>query len=153
MRAARAWAAVGLALAAVGATAQPCLACSCVAGATPRQHARRADAVFTGRVTRIIVEPDGNGLLGDERVWVRFRVGRRYKGRLGKRVLIHALTIGNTCGFHFHKGKRYTVFAYRHRGWLKTDICTGTKRGRINPDRYGFDRPGTRSAPTANRLS
>jgi hypothetical protein len=140
MRAARALAAVGLAVGAVGATGQPCLACTCVAGVTPRQHAKRADVVFTGRVRQIILEPDDNGLLGDEKVRVRFRVGRTYKGRLGKRVLIHALTTGNTCGFHFHKGKRYTVFAYRHKGWLKTDICTGTKRGRIKAERYGLDR-------------
>jgi hypothetical protein len=142
MRAARALAAVGLALGAVAATAQPCLACSC-APSTPRQEARSANVVFTGRVTRVIVEPDDNGLLGDEKVRVRFRVGRRYKGRVRPRVWIHTGTTGNTCRFTFRRSRRYTVFASRYEGPLTTNICTGTKRGRIDPHRYGFDRPGT----------
>ena len=145
-------AAVSLAVGAVGATAQPCLACSCVP-ATPRQHAKRADVVFTGRVTWITVARDDNGLLGDERVRVRFAVGRRYKGRIRPRVRIHTGTTGNTCRFIFRKGKRYTVFAYRHEGRLMTNICSGTKRGRIKPDRYGLDRYGPSLAFTAVRRS
>jgi hypothetical protein len=152
MRAARAVAAAGLSLTALVATAQPCWACSC-APATSREHAKAADVVFTGRVTQIIVEPDDNGLLGDEKVRVRFRVGRKHKGRVRPRVWIHTGTTGNTCRFIFRRSRRYTVFAYRYEGPLTTNICSGTKRGRINPDRYGFDRPGPRPAPTALRLS
>jgi hypothetical protein len=149
MRAARALGAVGLAVAAVDVTAQPCLACSCIAS-TPREYAKRADVAFTGRVTRIAVARGDDGLLGDEWVRVRFRVGRKYKGRIRPRVLLHTGTTGNTCRFIFRKGKRYTVFATRHhhRDRLTTNICSGTKRGRINPDRYGFDRH--RAPPAAS---
>jgi hypothetical protein len=131
-------AAVGLALGTVVATALPCFACTCAA-ATPRQHARAADVVFTGRVVKI-VRPAPDNAIGDDWMRVRFDAGLTYKGRARAGRVVRTNESGAACGFRFRRGKRYTVFAYRHKGRLETNICTGTKRGGINPDRYGFDR-------------
>jgi hypothetical protein len=138
VRASRLVAAVTLALGAVGATAQPCLACTC-APATPRQHARAADVVFTGRVVNI-VRPAPDNSMGDDDVRVWFRVGRTFKGGTRAHRVVRTNESGAACGFTFRRGARYTVFAYREKQRLTTLLCSGTKRGRINPERYGFDR-------------
>jgi hypothetical protein len=118
---------------AVSATAGPACACSC-ADLTAEEKADSADVVFTGRVRDI------RRLAGHKRVQFRARV--LYKGKVRRDVTISTELYGASCGFGFREGKRYTVFAYRDRG-LATNICTGTRRGPIDPDRYGLP-PGTR---------
>jgi hypothetical protein len=151
MRAARVVVAVSLALGAVGVTAQPCLACTC-APATPHEYARRADVVFTGRVVKII-RPLPDNVMGDDFLRVRFDVSRTYKGRARAHRVVRTNESEGPCGFTFSHGARYTVFAYRHKGRPSTNLCSGTKRGRINPDRYGFDRHQPRPVPASVHLS
>ena len=136
-----------LAAISIPVVASPCWACSCSydSNATPaerrRAQAKSADLVFYGRAdNKYLVDPAPNdGLSGDERIFVRFRVKERYKGDPGRWVTIYTGTTGDTCHYHFKEGERYTVFAYKHKDRFETNICTGTKRGNINPERYGLD--------------
>lgn len=117
----------------------PAWACSCAQG-TPRQHARWADLVFTGIADHVWTEPNETGTpVGDEQTYARFHVETRYKGHPGRWVTILTGTTGNTCRVSFKEGRRYTVFAYKHHARFETGLCSGNKRGRINPRRYGFD--------------
>ncbi len=130
---------------AIPVAASPCWACSCASTGDPasdrRQHARNADVIFTGVARRVWADdptPD-DGVTGDETIYARFSVGKVYKGRDRNRAVINAGPAGNTCRFDFEEGERYTVFATRRKGELHTNLCSGTKKGRIDPDRYGLD--------------
>ncbi len=130
---------------AVPVTASPCWACTCAssgdAEADRHAQAEAADRIFFGIAKRTIVEdpsPDA-GQNGDETIYVKFRVRKTYKGRPRDWVTINTGRSGGTCRYHFEEGERYTVFAYRQKRELHTNICTGTKKGRINPERYGLD--------------
>lgn len=132
---------------AVPVVASPCWACSCstAAGTSPQEEregqANRADLVFTGVVTgESVHDPAPNdGLSGDERIFNRFKVKKTYKGHPGRWVTIYTGTSGSSCRYNFKEGERYTVFAYENKDRWETNTCSGTKRGNINPERYGFD--------------
>ena len=128
-----------LAVLAVPVIASPCWACSC-APQDRRDQAKRADLVFTGvaKSEKVIDEGDPE-YEGDEIIGTRFRVGRAYKGHPGRWVTVGSHVNSATCGYDFEMGKRYTVFAYEQNDGYRTDLCSGTKQGRINPERYGFD--------------
>jgi hypothetical protein len=134
-----------MALVAVPVVASPCWACSCVSSGSEAENrhaaAQSADLVFTGVVQRERVhDPAPNdGVSGDERIYDRFKVGKTYKGHPGRWVTIYTGTSGDGCRYNFKEGERYTVFAYEHKGEWMTNTCSETKRGRINPERYGFD--------------
>jgi tissue inhibitor of metalloproteinase len=133
----RALAVVVLALSGIAATASPCWACSC-AGATPKEHAKSADVVFTGRVKEIRGGDSDDGTLGDDNLKVRFRVQKVYKGKARRTTTVRTNESGAACGYGFVEGKRYTVFAQKANGKLSTNLCSGTKRGGIDPDKYGL---------------
>ena len=129
---------------AVPVVASPCWACSCAASESPakdrRAQAKNADLVFTGVAKGQRVSDEGDpGFEGDETIATRFRVGRTYKGHPGRWVTVETYANGATCGYHFDVGTRYTVFAYEQRDGYNTSLCSGTKQGRINPERYGLD--------------
>ena len=138
-----------LAVLAIPVVASPCWACSCATtGDRDRDrhaHADGADLVFTGiaETTRIDDPSPNDGVSGDERIYTRFRVRKIYKGHPGRWVTIYTGTKGNSCRYTFKEGERYTVFAYEHKDEWNTNICSGTKRGGINPDNYGLP-PGRR---------
>jgi hypothetical protein len=114
------------------ASAPSAQACSCIA-MTPREKARSADVVFTGPVRELHQRHDGI-------VVARFQVRTLYKGSVRRMVNIETGPDEAACGCSFKQGRRYTVFAYRLGAGegLATDICSGTKPGTIEPDRYGF---------------
>jgi hypothetical protein len=118
--------------------AYPCAACSCAAQ-TKKQIGRGADVVFTGVVTDVEIEQSDDFLIGDEKMRAHFAVHKAYKGRVGFTATVNAGQTGNSCSFRFEEGATYTVFADRRRdGSLSTHICAGTRRGEINPTRYGL---------------
>jgi Tissue inhibitor of metalloproteinase len=133
----RALAAVAVALSGVAATASPCWACSC-AEDTPKGYAKRADVVFTGRVVEVRGGGSDDGTYGDDNLKVRFRVKKVYKGKAKRATTVRTNESSAACGYGFSEGKRYTVFAQKEDGKLSTNLCSGTKRGGINPDRYGL---------------
>jgi hypothetical protein len=118
----------------LSATAGPACACSCIY-MTAKEHADSADVVFTGKVREVRETDDGKAV-------ARFRVRIVYKGNVRREVRISTASQSAACGFPFHEGSRYTVFAYRDDG-LRTGLCSATRRGPIDPDRYGLP-PGTR---------
>jgi hypothetical protein len=125
---------------AVPVVASPCWACSCAPVEDRSEYAENADLVFTGiaKSQRVVDEGDPE-FEGDEMIGTRFRVRKTYKGHPGRWVTVSTYANGATCGYHFEVGKRYTVFADERKGEYSTSLCSGTKQGRINPERYGFD--------------
>jgi hypothetical protein len=125
-----------LALFGVAMTASPCWACSCLA-LSKKQYADQADVVFYGKVVHIDGSDTDGGVSGPSDDKVKVWVQTVYKGKIVKRTV----TVGTAymgCGYVFEKGERYTVFAMRDKGRLKTYGCMGTKEGNINPDNYGL---------------
>ena len=128
---------VALSLSGVAATASPCWACSCAAE-TKKGYAKRADVVFTGRVRAIAGGDSDDGTEGDDNLRVRFRVRKVYKGKATRITTVRTNESSAACGYGFEEGKRYTVFAQRAEKKLSTNLCSGTKRGGIDPDEYGL---------------
>jgi len=115
-------------------------ACSC-AVTTPEEQADDARVVFTGRVRKV----DRSDVeQGQGTIRVRFRVGKVYKGAVDRHVEVITASNGAACGCHFKEGVRYTVFGSRRSEPIPTNLCSGTKRGPIDPSEYGLP-PG--SAP------
>ena len=108
---------------------EPASACTCVA-ATPEEHADNARVVFTGRVRSI--ERD------EFEHTVRFRVTKVYKGEVDRRVTVVTASNSAACGCSFREGSRYTVFGNRKSEPFSTNLCSGTKKGEIDPDEYGL---------------
>ena len=110
--------------------ASPASACSC-AYTSKEQQARSADVVFTGRVRSVELTQSVRR--------ARFRVRVVYKGDVDRRVLVVTASQGSACGCHFREGERYTVFGYGSRDdRVSTDLCSGTKKGPIDPAEYGL---------------
>ena len=118
-----------MAAALVPVTANPASACSC-AFATPEEHADSARVVFTGRARQIHRD--------ESQLTVRFRVQTVYKGEVDRRVTVVTASQSAACGCSFREGVRYTVFGTRKREPIATNLCTGTKRGEIDPEEYGL---------------
>lgn len=129
--------AVVMALAGTAVAAPPCWACSC-ASSTPKEQAEAADVIFTGRVLKVRGGDADDGILGDDNVKVRFRVKKVYKRHPRRITKVFTNESGAACGFTFKKGKKYTVFADKSDGKKTTNLCSGTKRGGIDHDRYGL---------------
>ena len=128
----------------VPVVASPCWACSCAATTDPQadreRQAEHADLIFTGiaKSERVVDPTPNDGYTGDETVLTRFRVRKTYKGHPGRWVTIRSAANGAACGYDFDEGRRYTVFAREDRDGYETDLCSGTKSGRIDPERYGL---------------
>ena len=115
--------------------APPCWACSC-ADLGKKEQAKTADVIFTGKV--VDVEKGGSYAK------VRFKVAKVYKG--GTKRYTNVFTESpdpEECGFgySFKEDTKYTVFADWGKDKKYTDICSGTKKGEINPDNYGLGEP------------
>lgn len=135
---------VFLVVLAVPVVASPSWACSCMtsgnAAQDRRDQAERADLVFTGVAKSQRVTDEGDPEFeGDEMIGTRFRVGKTYKGHPGRWVTVSTHVNSATCGYQFEVGRRYTVFADEQNGEYGTGLCSGTKEGRINPERYGLE--------------
>jgi hypothetical protein len=128
-----------LAISGVAMTASPCWACSCM-DQTKEEKAEGASHVFYGKVVHIGGGDLDDGTYGDDYLRVRVWVKTVYKGKNIDRVTtVRTNESGAACGYEtFEKGKRYTVFADKDDGKLFTNLCSGTKRGNINPDNYGL---------------
>ena len=112
----------------------PASACSCAA-ASPEDHARWADVVFTG-IAREVTETDTERITG-------FRLRVLYKGKARRNTDVHSGVQESACGVRFAEGQKYTIFASRSDGQLWTNLCSGNQRGRIRHARYGLP-PGRR---------
>ena len=104
--------------------AVPAGACQCIAPGTDDEETRRADVVFVGMVTSI-TEPK----VGQPNATAQVAVETAIKGTQRNTTLAIGIPAGSAmCGFHFERGKRYKVFAYKNdRGALGTRMCTASR--------------------------
>ncbi len=118
-----------LAASLVPLSAVPASACSC-AISTAEEYGDHARVVFTGRVRAID--------RGESEHTVRFRVTKVYKGQVDRRVTVVTASSSAACGCSFREGGKYTVFGRPRSEPFSTDLCSGTKKGGIDPDEYGL---------------
>jgi hypothetical protein len=119
--------AFGLALAMGTAASEDAQACSCIEQ-TPRalkRSFRTSDAAFVGRVVRIEMNtatPRGGSRAAPLESTYRFRVERRYKGRLGREV---SVVVGGACDPGLRRGERTGLFLSRHprTGRFESSAC------------------------------
>lgn len=119
-------------------SARPAVACSCQ-GYTPAELAAVSEVVFTGIARAYGVERLDSTV-------VEFQVGTVYKGPPAPRIQVQALgargwsELGAGCGWGFHLGVQYTVFAIDHDkdGVPNTNGCFQNVEGPINPAIYGL---------------
>jgi hypothetical protein len=119
-------------------SARPALACSCHSY-TPTELAAASEVIFTG-TARAYVGETIEGTL------VEFQVATAYKGALGTRVQVQALggrgpsELGAGCGWGFHLGRQYTVFAVDgdKDGVPNTNGCFQNVKGPISAATYGL---------------
>ena len=136
----------------VGA-ATPAAACSCAA-TTDSAAFTASDAVFTGRVKKVLT-PERTGSSLDPAVWV-FKVDRVYKGQVARRQRITTPVSGASCGLETRGPGRLLVFAGGVTGGplpnpdpgsklYKAGLCGGTRLAAQQPIPAGF---GAGSRPT-----
>lgn len=116
-----------IALLAIFALPQPCLACYCIPPPTPAEGLTKADAVFRGRV---IATPSWPPLSGYVRRDIAFRVETSWKGQVAPEVLVvdgwGAAT--STCTYQLESGVEYLVYARADReGTLSVEVCNRTR--------------------------
>jgi hypothetical protein len=117
---------------------RPALACSCNS-LTPPERAAASELIFTG-TARAYVGETVEGTL------VEFQIATVYKGAPGARVNVQALgakgpsELGPGCGWGFHLGRQYTVFAsdYDKDGVPNTNGCAQNVEGPISAATYGL---------------
>ena len=82
-----------------------------------------ADAAFVGRLIRVTAEPVGP-YEPNEGTFV-YRVLRRYKGRLGRRVAVRSTLFSGNCGLDQQLGRRTALFLRRDRldGRYEAGLC------------------------------
>lgn len=104
-------------------------ASACICGErSPCEANAGADAVFVGRVTRIIDEGAGDTNSSEQfgKFIVQFKVAEAFRGLESKEVELSAG--GTSCDYTFARGQSYLVFAHRFEGGpLRTSLCSGTR--------------------------
>ncbi len=125
-------------------------ACTC-ADQPPATLARLADVVFTGTVSSLApVEPEVEGPdVVVESVAASFRVEQVFKGDVDPETTVTTFKRSASCGYPFAESRRYTVFADAEGGSLRTGLCSGTTRERIEADEYRLPEPDVISTPLA----
>lgn len=110
-------------------------ACSCrFGGGPPCEEYWRVDVVFAGTVIEqssfSVQEGDGEFKYTRQMVLVRLSLDKSYRGDLkGSKVEVVTGAGGGDCGYEFHTGERYLVYAYREEKSkrLETSICSRTR--------------------------
>ena len=104
-------------------------ACSCDLSSGPEEMQvnkakANADAVFVGRLVRLVEPKNRDGSLTGE-VIAEFEIERAWTDVKTSRITVYTTNICCICGFPFHKGMRYIVYASGKQK-LYTSICTRT---------------------------
>lgn len=100
-------------------------ACRCQPTGTPTEELADSDAVFSGRVIKIVNRKSGDPPISVEAV---FTVVKAWKGVEKKQVSVYTASHSTMCGFKFSKGERYLIYAnLNDKKELFTSFCTRTK--------------------------
>ena len=99
----------------VSATPAPSIACSC-GYLNPKHALARADAVFAGTIEEVIQIERSQRM--EERIIVRFKVGRVWKGDVGAQFTMHTFHESSMCIglMGAEEGEELLVFAYASKG-------------------------------------
>lgn len=109
--------------------ALPSWACSC-AGLSRPELGELAEVVFAGQVLSVDQ--------GDQLDVAEVGTDVVHKGKAHATQSVSTASQSPACGVDFQEDQRYTVFATRDGGTLHTNLCSGTRRGDIDPDRFGL---------------
>jgi hypothetical protein len=118
-----------LPLAAVIGLALPATASACSCAKLPEaMRFKVADAAFTGRlVSRHALDPDPDGVESSGDPFVhKYRLDRRYKGRLSRTVWVRTVRDEATCGLPTRR--RVALYLTRVHGHWESDLCAVTTR-------------------------
>ena len=122
--------ALWLSLATVFSLALPAAASACSCAAVPEaQRFRGADAAFTGTLVsrHALRAPAADGVEGSGDPFVhRYRLSRRYKGRLGRTVWVRTVRGEESCGLPTRR--RIALYLERVRGHWEGGLCGVTTR-------------------------
>jgi flagellar hook capping protein FlgD len=128
------------------APAPPSSACTCVPPSDVYTELAASDAVFLGEVVDIVIEPTPDApYFFNARVTIR--VERGWKGAPGDTTLVVTSASSASCGFAFHVGTRYVVYAVDRSdmpGVWATSLCSRTHATWAgDPDPELLDSPQT----------
>lgn len=150
---------LAIALLAVFALPQTCLACSCAVMEAPTTALTRAHAVFRGRAIDISSEQDWSRGSISHYQRVTFRVDESWEGPTTHELVVFTSLGSSTCGYRFVQGEDYLVYATANSGpsrlpaGLGTGICTRTRPLNGAADDLSALGPGTPvAAPLPERL-
>ena len=119
-----------LPLAVVMSLALPATASACTCARVPEaERLKDADAAFTGTLVsrRALDSPAPGGLQSSGDPFVhRYRVNRRYKGRLGRTVWVRTVRSEATCGLPVKR--RISLYLTRVDGHWESGLCAVTNR-------------------------
>lgn len=125
---------------AVLALAAPAAACDCLPPGAPGEELQQADAVFTGRVVGIRRAGGPNS----HQLRVDLTVRRSWKGVAVEQMSVITENSGAACGFDFHSGTEYLVYALwnRESGDFECSLCSRTAPvSRAQEDLHAFGAP------------
>jgi hypothetical protein len=113
-------------------------ACSCVGPPTVQESLARADAVFTGEVTRVsaITPYSGRATMKVERTW---------KGIHAPVVTMAARS--STCDVTFALGQRWLIYANNDGTYYRTDACSRSRLLRSSHVQQDLQELGPGAAP------
>jgi hypothetical protein len=120
---------------AVGLSATPASACTCVAS-TPEEHFERADVVFAGELVRFQGPPQAPGMRSTGLATWTFEVTEVFKGEATATQEVVSSSSGASCGLELPHEGTFVVYASRdalgmatgpHQ--LEANLCGGTQAG------------------------
>ena len=141
--------ALWLSLATLAGLALPASASACTCAAVPEaQRFRGADAAFTGTlVSRHALKPPAvDGVVGSGDPFVhRYRLNRRYKGRLGRTVWVRTVRGEESCGLPTRR--RIALYLERVRGHWEGGLCGVTTRRAMRAAAHGAQARAATACP------
>lgn len=101
-------------------------ACTCAPPPNTQAALVEADAVFAGRLSRMVYLDDPQR--GEPRVRLTFTVTDRWKGPQTQTIVMQSVINKMSCeGYFWEEGEDYLVFAsIRPNGMLGVSLCSGT---------------------------
>ena len=106
-------------------------ACKCVVPGSPNEELEKFDAVFAGHVVSAShsFDPNVTPYKPGDRTTVGLDVSTVWKGVVHERMYITTPPTGGSCGFAFHEGAQYIVYASVNAsgdGGYQASICSRT---------------------------
>ena len=112
---------------------RPLESCSCMEAPEPGVALAEASAVFLG-IARVVHPPAMIRVADDAYrrgpVVVEFDVLSSWKGPDRDHIVVRTGAGGGDCGYRFHEGVSYLVYAYGKKDTIGTSICSRTRPGR-----------------------